>query len=136
MFCIEDTKTRCTKMESRMNNDITSDYKYVSAKKQPAKAVHKPAATKEETIPAEIKTEDIKDSMTLLGNMGYAKVNMDRTHLSNNTAKAIDEFLKNQDIAEMHTEFCDSLVEKGYSLEDAVITTDKVFTLLSQNIYE
>ena len=135
MFCIEDTKTRCTKMESRMNNDITSDYKYVSAKKQPVQAVHS-HALKDETSPAEIKTGDFNNSMTYLGNMGYAKVKMDKIHLSDNTAKAIDEFLKNPDMAEMHTEFCDSLVENGDNLMDAIIKTDKVFDTLSQDIYD
>ena len=52
--------------------------------------------------------------------------------LENNVKKSIEYFLKNSDLAQAHVDFCDSLVEHGYCLEDAIKKTDKVFEILHQ----
>ena len=113
-----------------MNNDIPSDFKYFGAKKQSGNP-SKRTAEKSNVNAAETHESDFKDSMTFMGNMGCAQVNMSKPNLSSNTAKSVDEFLKDPEYADLYISFGDSLVEKGYKLEDATRITDTVFDALS-----
>ena len=122
-----------------MNNDISADFKYINAKKQ--NNIYAKTSMTDTEIDMHKETHrsssDFKDSMTFLGNMGHAQVNMNNTSLNKNTSKVIEEYMKNPEYAQMHTEFCDELVKCGYSLEDAVMQTDNVFSILSdKNTYE
>ena len=53
-------------------------------------------------------------------------------NLENNIKKSTQEFLNNPDLIQSHVDFCDSLVEHGYCLEDAIKKTDAVFEILHQ----
>ena len=46
--------------------------------------------------------------------------------------KSTQDFLNNPDLVQAHVDFCDSLVEHGYCLEDAIKKTDAVFEILHQ----
>ena len=52
--------------------------------------------------------------------------------INKNVDKSIENFLNNPDLAQAHVDFCDSLVEHGYCLEDAIKKTDAVFEILHQ----
>jgi hypothetical protein len=52
--------------------------------------------------------------------------------ISKNVDKSIESFLNNPEYIQAHVDFCDSLVEHGYSLEDAIKKTDAVFEILHQ----
>ncbi len=50
---------------------------------------------------------------------------------------ATDDFIKDPEYVMLHNEFCDSLVDKGCNLEDAIATTDSVFrNLKMKDTYE
>lgn len=55
-----------------------------------------------------------------------------REFINKNVDKSIENFLNNPDFAQAHVDFCDSLVEHGYCLEDAIKKTDTVFEILHQ----
>ena len=65
------------------------------------------------------------DSMDCLNAMGCAKVNMDKRAI-----ESTEYFKKNPQTVQAYVDFCDSIVERGQSLEDAINTTDKVFDSL------
>ena len=52
--------------------------------------------------------------------------------INKNVDKSIKDFLKNPDFVQAHIDFCDSLVEHGYCLEEAIKKTDVVFEILHQ----
>lgn len=47
------------------------------------------------------------------------------------TQNSIKNYMQNPLEVELHTDFCDNLVSRGYKLEEAIHTTDKVFETLS-----
>ena len=123
-------------MESRMNNDISAKLNCVNTRKQKIA----PKSVKISKTPLandSMPNCDFKDSMAFLGNMGYAQVNLDKNTLNKNVANSVEEIEKNFDYVSFYNEFCDSLIAKGYSLEDAVKYTDLVFdTLSDEKIYK
>ena len=52
--------------------------------------------------------------------------------INKNVDKSVENFLNNPDLAQAHVDFCDSLIEHGYCLEDAIKKTDAVFEILHQ----
>ena len=78
----------------------------------------------------------VKDSMECLGNMGCAQVNMNNLGTSRSVRQAMEKFIQNPEYVQAHVDFCDGLVAKGYSLEDAIQKSDIVFCALKdENIY-
>ena len=58
-------------------------------------------------------------------------------NMTNSVKKSVEEFLLNPEFVESYNDFCDSLVNKGYSLELAIDKTDKVFNILKdKNLYD
>lgn len=53
-----------------------------------------------------------------------------KQNVENNVKKSTQEFLNNPDLIQAHVDFCDSLVEHGYCLEDSIKKTDSVFEIL------
>ena len=53
-------------------------------------------------------------------------------HVTDSVKKSTQEFLKNTEFVQAHVDFCDSLIENGYNLEDAIKTTDSIFEALKQ----
>ena len=52
--------------------------------------------------------------------------------LKNRTIASVQKFIQNPELAQSHVEFCDSLLDKGYSLIDAIDKTDKIFEMLKE----
>ena len=52
------------------------------------------------------------------------------------TKLAVESFIKDPFEIELHTDFCDNLLSRGYKLEEAIQKTDTVFeTLKDKNTY-
>jgi len=68
-------------------------------------------------------------AMECLGVLGEAQVQKCAT---NSIKKSAEEFLQNPDFVQAHVDFCDSLIEHGYCLREAVQKTDDVFEVLHQ----
>lgn len=109
-----------------MNNDISANLKYFNAQKQ-NKAVNGSKSKEEPVAELNKSNSDFRDSMAFLGSMGCAQVKMDNASLCSRIANSVAEFKENPDLVNLHTSFCDDLIEKGYSLENAVRCTDAVF---------
>ena len=80
---------------------------------------------KDETVSNPFTPSYEAESMDCLNAMGCAKVNMDK--------RAIDSaeyFKNNPQTVQAYVDFCDSIVERGQSLEYAINTTDRVFDSL------
>ena len=77
--------------------------------------------------------DNLDFSMDCLNAMGHAQVNMDKIQPSNSVTYATDVFKAHSDEVEMYNDFCDTLVEHGYSLEDAIEKTDMFFTCLKES---
>ena len=61
----------------------------------------------------------------------------EQNNVSNCVKKSMEEFLKNPELIESYNDFCDSLVNEGYSLELAIDKTDKVFNILKdKDLYD
>ena len=70
--------------------------------------------------------EDDNASKIILENI---KQNQQTT---NSIAHSISSFLANTEFVAAHVEFCDSLVENGYKLEEAITITDNIFQILKE----
>ena len=46
--------------------------------------------------------------------------------------KSVLEFISNTEFVRSHVDFCDSLIEQGYNLKEAIEKTDEVFEILQQ----
>ena len=78
----------------------------------------------------------MQDSMKFLGTMGCAQVNMGNLSSSTTTRQAMEKFIQNPEYVQAHVDFCDSLVARGYKLEEAIEKSDLFFgTLKNKNIY-
>lgn len=53
-------------------------------------------------------------------------------HVTNSVIKSTKEFLNDTEFVRSHVDFCDSLIEDGYCLEEAIKKTDSVFEILHQ----
>ena len=111
-----------------MNNDITGNYNNFSNIPKVQNNVGSNGA--EKILPEDIEKieKNIQSPMDCLNSMGVAQVKMTNPQ----TRLSAIEFLKDEEYATKHVEFCDDLVEKGYKLEDAIQITDKVFAHLKK----
>ena len=74
----------------------------------------------------------ITNNQNYLSMLGRAKVNIDKAAVNNRVASSVEAFKNDTQYAQSYVDFCDSLKEKGYSLEDAIIGTDMIFQGLKQ----
>lgn len=51
---------------------------------------------------------------------------------TNSVKKSALEFAANPDLIKAHVDFCDSLIEHGYNLREAIEKTDAVFEVLQK----
>ncbi len=110
-----------------MNNDINNKINFIGSAKNNNNAVQKSQTQKK---PEKYEPETIQNPLNFLGTLGCAQVNMD--NLENKRLKnALNEFQSDPDKIEAHITICDELVKKGYPLEKAILTTDKIFDVLS-----
>ncbi len=58
------------------------------------------------------------------------------TNASDSIRKSTQEFIKNPEFVQTYVDFCDSLVEEGCILREAIDKTDKIFKVLKdKNLY-
>lgn len=119
-----------------MNNDIRSDFpKYINSQSSNQKA------SVEKSVPVQpvVESQDLRpiaDSMEVLSAMGHAQVNMENLYVNHGIKHSVEQYVQDPLYAQSWVEYCDSLVEKGYNLEDALDGTDKFFSVLKdKNIY-
>lgn len=112
-----------------MNNDITGNYNKFSNIPKVKNNVGLNGA--EKILPENIENseKEVHSPMDFLNSMGMAQVKMSNAGARLSTI----EFLKDEGFAHAHVDFCDSLVQKGYSLEDAIKITDEVFADLKKS---
>lgn len=121
-----------------MSNDIRHNLKsYVNAQS----SVNYSPTTNEKTAEAEtearneIEKEAVASSMNFLSAQGHAQVNMDNSQ-SKEIKALMEQFKQNPQLVESYIYFCDSLVNEGRSLEQAIKYTDLVFGVLKdENLY-
>jgi len=112
-----------------MNNDISSEFtKYISPR---AKHASKKSENKFSPKTVQSSSRDSHEAaQSYYGTLGRIKVNMDNSDINARVTNSLDVFKKDPDYVQSHVDFCDALQEQGYSLEDAVIGTDIIFTKL------
>ena len=111
-----------------MNNEISRDLTSI-IKPQVKHALPK----KDMPISAQdnnASTESYEAAQQYLNALGRTKVNMDKTGVDSRIIESLNEFKKDPEFAQNYIDFCDSLQEEGYSLEDAIIGTDIIFDKL------
>lgn len=114
-----------------MNNDVAGklNSKFNAPKNNAASnSIKKIAAQKTNSSNS---SDAIDKTMNFMGTLGVAQIGLNKDLLGN-VKKSTNEFLKNPDYTEAHVAFCDSLVENGYKLEEAIETTDSIFETLKQ----
>ena len=83
-------------------------------------------------VPSDI---DMEKSMgCLLGKMQVKPISGFKS--SDSIKKSSEEFMDNPADIQDKVDFCDELVQRGYSLEDAILKTDMFFDALKTNVYE
>ncbi len=111
-----------------MNNDINNKINFIGTTRKNNNVVPK---TPIQSNQDKYEPESTQNPLNFLGTLGCAQVNMD--NLENKRLKeALEKFKSDPDKAEAHIKICDELVKKGYPLEKAIITTDKIFDVLSK----
>ena len=112
-----------------MNNDITGNYSN-NFNSIPKMQKTTGLDNAEKILPEDIEKieTNVQSPMDCLNSMGIAQVKMTNPQ----TRLSALEFLKDEEYATAHVEFCDDLVEKGYKLEDAIQITDEVFAHLKK----
>ncbi len=76
----------------------------------------------------------MQETMEFLGTMGLSQVI--KAKPSKTTIKAVDELKNDYEYVQNHISFCNNLVAKGYSLQEADRITQKVFSSLkNKNTY-
>ena len=118
-----------------MNNDVAGKLNSRINVQQNgcANTIQKQAAQK---TSSPIESEKMDDSMLCLSALGVAQVNIDNLVVSDSIRKSVDEFLADSDKAQAYIDMCDSIVERGHCLREAIDKTDCVFEILKEdNIY-
>ncbi len=115
-----------------MSNDINNNIKIIGAQKRNNNPVQKTFLQQNQTDEAE---KNAQSSLNFLGTLGCAQVNMD--NLRHERIKtALKELKADPILVQTHVETCDSLVQRGYPLEEAIKITDRIFkTLSDKNTY-
>ena len=116
-----------------MNNDINNNINFISAQKANSNAVQKmPTQQKEDNNNTK---ENMQSSLNFLGTLGCAQVNMNNLR-DKGIRQALEKLKSDPIFVETHTQLCDKLVQEGYPLEKAILTSDKILeTLADKNTY-
>ena len=117
-----------------MNNDIVR--LNIGAKNANNNSTN--STSKTQTTTSNVCTPDnsMQDSMEFLGAMGCAQVNMNNLNSKKSVRQAMEKFIQNPEYVQAHVDFCDSLVARGYKLEEAIEKSDMFFgALKDKNIY-
>ena len=111
-----------------MNNDISSEItSYMKTNARHAKIKKSmPKVQTEENI----SNKDYEARQNYLNALGRTKVNMDKIGIDNRVLESVMQFREDPEYAQTYIDFCDSIQEKGYPLEDAIIGTDIIFDKL------
>lgn len=124
-----------------MNNDIPRDMKntYVNVQKNaPAFSscnsnIQNEEAAEERQMSYEF---DMEKSMSYM--LGKMQVDSKKSSQKSDSSisDSVEKILTNPDFVQSHVDFCDELIQRGYSLEDAIEKTDMFFDALkSADIY-
>lgn len=80
-------------------------------------------------------SDEMNESFAYLDSIGRSQVNMLKP--TKTTQDAVQKYMDDPNYVENHMAFCDDLVKKGYSLEEADRITQQVFEKLSdERVYE
>lgn len=112
-----------------MNNDIPSELTkyirtntgYVPSKSMPVQKTQ------------DVKTcscEDYEKTQNYFNALGRTKVNIDKASVENRVTNSVEGLKADPCYVQNHVDFCDELVKKGYSLEEAIEKTDYIFDKL------
>ena len=119
-----------------MNNDVAGKLNSrinVQQNNGCANTIQKQAAQK---TSSPIDSDKMDESMRYLGTLGEAQVNLDGIVVSKSVKESVDEFLADPEQVQAYIEMCDSIVERGHCLREAIDKTDCVFDILKEeNIY-
>jgi len=118
-----------------MNNDITCN---ASMNMQKNDGQISPSHKEEIKQNEQILLDEalMQNSLNALKSIGQSQVLMTSNPIGQGTKKSVDIFLQNPELVEAQVDFCDSLVEKGCSLEKAAYITSEVFKLLEKEAKE
>lgn len=112
-----------------MDKDIIGNFNNINLQKYGAtKANIASAQSSCVNIPESVQLE--QESMDCLDAMGKAQVNMSKIKVSDSVKRSTEGYLANPEYVQAHVDFCDSLVQEGINLEDAIDKTDKAFRIL------
>ncbi len=113
-----------------MNNDIPSELtKYIRANTGYIPQKGMPSQKDEQGLEGHT-SDDYKKTQDYLYTLGLAKVNIDKEAVNKRVEESVKDFKENPEYAQSHVDFCDELVKKGCSLEDAIEKTDYIFDKL------
>jgi len=116
-----------------MNNDISRDlHKHIISSNQHANNKSVSASVSKNQVGEAQAQNNYLNTQNFLSMLGRTKVNMDKTSVNNRVASYVEAFKNDSQYSQNYVEFCDGLLEKGYSLEDAIIGTDIIFKGLKQ----
>lgn len=116
-----------------MSNDITNLSNNINRN-----IASKPLQAKVDVKSIENKdSKSLNSSLSYLDSIGHAQVNMhadlNSSTPSNGVIYSMEIFKNDPCGVESYNEFCDTLIEKGYSLEDAIDKADAFFTCLKNS---
>jgi len=113
-----------------MNNDISNDVTKYYKTQSLNQSLNKEDINCAENINASFGNEIANKSMECLNNIGLAKVNMDNFNVNKGVEDSIKAFRKNPELITAQVDFCDGLIQQGYSYKDAIFKTDAIFSIL------
>ncbi len=111
-----------------MNNDINNNINFIGTKIKNHNTLPKIPMQQNQN---KYEPDSTQNSLNFLGTLGCAQVNMDTTE-NKRIKEALEKFQSDPEKIKAHTKICDDLVKKGYTLEQAILTTDKIFDILSR----
>ncbi len=143
MFCIKNA-LNCVfdvyKKESKteMNNDISRDTNnYINTKintKMKIERTFDKKATAESPVKDTYKNIDMEKTMEyVLGKM-QADSSLNASKILSSVKDSTVSFLQNAEFAQNWIDLCDEMIEKGYSLEEAIDKTDAIFETIKSNL--
>lgn len=116
-----------------MNNDITCNANINKMHKLESCII-----SSKEQMQSEVAMQDetlMRNSLDALKSIGQSQILMTNP-IAAQVRASLDAYTKNPELIEAQMEFCDSLIEKGYKSETAMLITEEVFKILEQEAKE